>query len=321
MSAFPVTAEQWNAFLDRSVAPLLAQRIVSTLRLEDGGFVHPWHTTVRWNDREKRWECQVRPGFVNGLDVTASIRGGQEDRRLTDMPDLALDAGWRRIGADAEPDVSAVNADGTLSLSYEPVPEFFVALGVASRQGGVASADDPASLLSALAETSLPARRLRAVDLVLHHDRPGLGTDAQGRPTLRLAETARRTAYLRVTKKHAAEKPADPLEQLAGNWTQSTRDSLHVATVFMLSPEGLGPAADVDETWQPFVKHELFWNLCYALNLPAFASGNNLTLQTGLAGGVADPLIQQILDDNNAQSLAALDFLTTTPVEGRFWSV
>lgn len=35
-----------------------------------------------------------------------------------------------RIGADADPQNTSVTPDGTLTVSFEPVPEFFIALGV-----------------------------------------------------------------------------------------------------------------------------------------------------------------------------------------------
>ncbi len=313
-------ADEWNAMID----DVRRGRILSLLVLEGQRNTHPWFTRPSWNAEEQHWECIVRPGFVNGLDVTASVLGDDDvlvDRPLTDVPFIPLSAGWRKVGADGDPVISSASDTGDISVSYEPVPEFFVALGVAGKASATISVDDPASVLSALSDVATSPRRLCAMDLVLYHDRPGLSADSNGQPTLANAPQARQNAYIRATRKIADATTSDPLQQLAGNWQQDRHDSILIATVFMLSPEDAGSEAEVDETWTPYVKHEVWWNLCYAHNVPDFAVRSDLALQTGLAGGVADPLIQQILDANNAASAAALDILTTTQVEGRWWSV
>lgn len=315
-----ISAAEWNAML----RDIQRTRVLHTMALPASvPMAHSWHTRVSWDAAEKQWQAIVRPGFVNGIDPTARVPGDDGelvDRSLTDAPFIPLAAGWRRIGADAAPEASTVAPDGSVTLSFEPVPDFFLARGVQAKQITTISADDP-QVLAALTpgETT---RRLRAQDIVLHRERPGLASDQEGRPVLVVPPGARRDPYVRVTRRFEVAMAADdPLAWLAGDWEQGTRDSELVCTVFMLSPENVAEDAAVDETWTPFVQHELFWNLSYAHNLPVFSGGNAFTLQTGLAGGVGDEVIRQILDSNNKASQQALDFLATHQVEGRFWSI
>jgi hypothetical protein len=54
------------------------------------------------------------------------------------------------------------------------------------------------------------------------------------------------------------------------------------------------------------VKHRVFWNLVHAVRFdPPVGRTENITLFTGLAGGVADGIINQMLAENNEASAAA----------------
>ena len=69
--------------------------------------------------------------------------------------------------------------------------------------------------------------------------------------------------------------------------------TLHLATVYLLSPEDTPAGSEPGPDWTPHVKHRVFWNLVHAVNFePPAARHENMTLFTGLAGGVADGLIQ-----------------------------
>jgi hypothetical protein len=299
-----IRADDWNALLDE----VCRNTLLSVTTVGQGNAEsHPWATRPSWQPDLREWQCTVKPGFVNGLDVTVLAIDG--DVPLTDSPVMPLTA-WRSVGSDAGPEVSGQSEDGTLLLSYEPVPEFFVARGVVSRQQVSIDVDDPTGLLDAIEDSgAVDSLRLRACDLVLYHDRPSLAADERGRPMLAFTSGTRRAAYLRTTRRYRADDIG------------SARDSLHIATIYMLSPPDTGYDAEVDETWTPFVKHECFWNLCYDWKPTRFGTANELTLETNLAGDVGDPLIQGILAQNNADYQAALDALTTNPITGHFWSV
>lgn len=286
-------ATGWNELL-RNVR---RNRIVGMQRWIRRRATHPWRTRVSWSYEREQFEAVIRPGLVNGgspLDLL--------DRPLTDSPAIPLNT-WRTPGT------------GTGLSGFDPVPEFFQALGVASAS---TTARDP----SAAAST----RQLRAMDLVLTQERPSLTTaitDGALRVGVKGATKLPRATVRATPKMPAPLADPDPLQQLLGNWSDTNSDSLLIATVYVLAPEGTAADAPVDETWQPFVKHELFWNLAYAhTDLPNPDNPNDLTVPTaGLAGGAGDSQINQITADQNAAFAQAIDFITTKRITGKFWSV
>lgn len=201
----------------------------------------------------------------------------------------------------------------TIVESYEPVPEFFRSLGAG--------------------EPGQRGRLLRATEIVLQQDRLTTGTDwtfgagvdgtfAQFNVTYGLPPGARERAYLRTTSRYEPPAPPDPLDRLMGRWEDEGFDALHLATVYLLSPEDTPSETNPGSEWTPYVKHRVFWNLVHAVRFdPPVGRTENLTLFTGLAGGVADGLINQLLADNNDKSAAASEFLANRTVEGSFWSI
>lgn len=292
-----------------------ANRVLNHLESLGREWRHPWTTIVRWSAEARGFMARIRPGFVNGMDVLAE--GWQPDRStkempLTDGPQMLVQ-GWRSVGADAESVSLTLTEEGEMQFGYEPVPEFFVAMGVAG------------SPTSAPLDVAATSRRLKAADLVLYKDRPGLatspGTDGNIGVVAIMAPGSKQEAYVRIVRRHEQDAAMpDPLQQLLGNWADTKRDALHLATLWLLSPED---AADqIDETWQPFVEHKVFWNLSHDHNRQGLQPNvNPLVLQTGLAGGVGDLTIQDILASNNEQTQNALNFLANERIEGKFWSV
>jgi hypothetical protein len=107
-----------------------------------------------------------------------------------------------------------------------------------------------------------------------------------------------------------------------GRWEDEGFDALHLATVYLLSPEDMSAGSELGPDWTPYVKHRVFWNLVHAVRFdPPVGRNENITLFTGLAGGVADGIINQLLATNNDASAAASEFLANRTVEGRFWSI
>jgi len=289
---------------------------------------------VLFRSETKAWQARVVPGFVNGQDVTVRgevIKNGQrqwKDIPLTDDPALPLGA-FRAIGNDAEPDNILTSDTGDTTLTFEPVPEFFTALGVGSRSSMEVNADT--GFVTNSGETS-SKRKLRGCDLVVHHDRPATtsgwttgtgfdGTFASFAVGTKQRANARPHAYLRTTKRFEVTAPPDPLQQLKGLWEDADRDSLHIATVYLLSPED-STSDMVDETWTPYVKHHVFWNLLYVHNRQGTPlNANPLIMNTGLAAGLLDQIGNQMLAQVNDATQAAYQFLNNHRIEGRFWSV
>jgi len=332
-----IPAGAWNALVDR----LRRDQVLGVTVLEHGAWKHPWQVTPSWNAERERWTATIQPGFVNGIDAEVRVRAAEApvetlqrlgldrhasrddtvDAWLTEAPPLPLTR-WRAIGRDADP-VSRSSPDfETVVAAYEPVPEFFLARGAAPVPADLASSDGERG-----------ARLLRATDLVLYQDRlaaatewtSGAGVDAtraQFSVTYRLPPGARERAYLRTTDRHVPPEPPDPLARLRGDWQDPGRDELPLATVYLLSPEDTPDGAEPGPDWTPYVKHHVFWNLVHAVDVdPAPVRRENLTLVTGLAAGIADPIFNEWLATANDETAALAEFLGKRTVEGRFWSV
>ena len=331
MNSIPASA--WN----RLMAFLARHQILGATVRPRGEWKHPWQLSPQWDGERKQWMTSIEPGFVNSLDavVTLPYRDAPQETRqrlqgsvtdedelidawLTERPVLALNA-WRAIGTDA------------LALSHEPVPEFFKMLGVASPSGSLEVGE--VRQISGLLGERKPNRLLRATELVLYQDRfatntqwqTGLGIDgsnAQFSVTYKLPSNARQRAYLRTKASPPFEQTVPVQNRLLGDWTDQTYDSLHLATVYLLSPLDEPPGALPDSRWTPYVRHRVFWNLVHAVTVlePALKR-ENLTLSTGTVGGLLDSIGNQILALINDQNAAIAEFLNRNTLQGRFWSI
>jgi len=90
-----------------------------------------------------------------------------------------------------------------------------------------------------------------------------------------------------------------------------------------LSVDGQADGSEPDETWTPFVSHKLFWNLNYETNIdlkvvPRF---QRFPLFVPLAGGIAQPLIDEIMDATTDAANQALELLNRSQVSGKFWII
>jgi hypothetical protein len=346
---FELTAEAWN----RAVETYARSRPLIVKGDRRGGWLHPWQFSVRWNTDREQWEARINPGFVNGLDATVRVPseiapeetlarlgdiedGERVDSRLTEEPDVPIPmTALRSIGPDG-PALGTTGEGFDSRVSYEPVPDFFAALGVGDPpeqtfdtfKGINTSADF-------LNQESLNARRLlRAVDVVLNQDRPAVaaewrtgtgadGTIAQFDVTYANTPNHRDRAHVGFTVKHEPQGESDEgvLARLLGAVDSSPFDRLHVATIYFMSPPGEPAGAEVSNEWQPFVKHRLFWNLNHALNrLPVTVPNDNLTFDIPLAGGIGTALANTILATNNDARDAASEFLNARSLKGRFWT-
>ena len=343
-----INASEWNRLVDE----LRRNQVMGSTMLQSGGWRHPWQITPSWDAEHQRWAATIEPGFVNGLDATVSIAlsespeatrlrhaelGMEEadrvDAWLTDVPLLPLTA-WRAIGADADPQSASVTPQLTLTVSFEPVPEFFTTLGVGEPLNIGSQIDDLGIVTRVSGEVDAVAekRLLRSCDLVLYQDRfatstqwtQGLGIDGtfmQFNVIYQIPPNMRERAYLRVTRKYEPVSSAEMQDRLKGDWTDQTFDALHLATIYMVSPEGAAYGSAPDDKWTPYVKHRVFWNLNHASNVlePALKR-ENIVFNTGLAMGLLDSIANQILATINDQNAAIAEFLGRNTLQGRFWS-
>jgi hypothetical protein len=267
---------------------------------------------------EKRWEATVQPGFVGGMDPLVPGAGEKgADADLVDGPAIPLRS------------FRAVPAEG------ERIPDFFAALGVRAPENPVSLNElGGVTIDTTTRETEdLPPRALRAVDLYLALARAtyrGVATeiDATGASgvtvdyavtfdTSRLDQVGTRPRLMQAGIFPAVRTPT-LAERLLGLYQDEGEDRLLVSTVFLLSPPNQ-LESEPDETWTPYVRHNLFWNLHHApRNVPP---AQPIRLFTGLLGGLGDLIGNQILSGINEYSDRVNNAVNTTSNEGRFWSI
>lgn len=346
---FELEAEAWNL----AVETYARSRPLIVRGARPGGWLHPWEMSVAFDGARKQWRARINPGFVSGIDALvrvdreiaptetlARLGSGASlsvDAHLTEEPEIEIPLGLlRAIGPDAEA-TGAVSNGLSSRVTFEPVPEYFQALGVGDPPeqsvdalGGVKIGSD------FLNQESLGARRLlRALDVTLTKDRPATvaqwttsgginGTVAQFDVTYASAVGIEARARIGFTPKHEpdATSPQDTFARITGAAPDSAPfDRLHLATIYFMSPPGEKPGAPVSPEWQSFVRHRVFWNLNHALNrLPVRSQGDNLTFSTPLGGAVGNALINSYLAGNNDAFDAANEFYNARVLEGRFWS-
>jgi len=87
--------------------------------------------------------------------------------------------------------------------------------------------------------------------------------------------------------------------------------------------DGEPDGADVDESWTPFLAHKVFWNLNYENNidLKATPKFERYPVPIPLAGGVAQPVVDALVDGVTDAANAALSLLNDSKVVGKFWII
>jgi len=351
--------ETWNSMVDT-----IGRRL--PIRFEAGPnprkWSHPWKITPSWQEgvegeSKGQWLFKIKPGFVNGVEVTIPTRvknaSARTIARLTEAkedikdPERMIDAfltEWpsveigptRVIGTGANPDDKiagdALSEDG-LSFTYEPVPKFFLNLGVTEAHtqitGNITSG---ISFIDGIEDTKT-ARRLRACEVSLWKDRPSAkfevypGSILDGSfgaiyITYNHSGGMKKNPYLRISEKFVPPiEPEDEMALLEGI-TDPEYDTRKLATIYFLSPEGVEPAAEMDATWTPYVEYNHFWNLAHSpQSIPDSVPIEPIRLTTGLAGGLADILIATILAPLNNQLNTALQILKSRNLRGAFWSL
>ena len=253
------------------------------------------------------------------------------DALITESPQIVV-SGTRIIGKEANPESVSVSTSGNIAVEFEAVPEFFIQFGVTDEkvvfQGNLNS-----GIQEVQYESDDDPPLLRACDVVLYVDRPAAKLDViKGNPFLDSfsallvinygrSTTARERPWLDVTSRYRPLVEVDSGSLLEGA-ADPEFDAIKVATLYFLSPPKFSPDLPMDETWTAFVKHDQFWNLCHApQRIPDPTPIEPIRLQTGLAGGIADPIFSSLLAPGNDAFNSALQVLRNRNLAGRFWSL
>jgi hypothetical protein len=291
---------------------------------------HPWFMTPTYLIDEEtgdgRWHVYVNPGYVNGGDVMV------EDTPIdaeTPAP-LKLTA-WRDV---VSPGGITLDADGNLRAQPgEGYPKFFEKLFVAPPSEG----GDPTSE-ELVVEDPNRTRLLRATDVILRTARIATQnevtvldplTDSQSviiATTFNSAyySSVHRHRLLNVTKHIITPEPT-LLDRMLGLAVEPQNDDVKIATIYALSPPFATQEDEVGPDWGLYPKYDPeygFWNLSYATkNIPPGVPNEPLRLQTGLAGGVGDTLINFLLSPVNDGFERVMAFLGAADYGGRYWTV
>jgi hypothetical protein len=249
----------------------------------DPKWPHPWKVSPFYAGDEKGWMCSLRPGFVNGESPLVTV----PKERAEENPE------WVVVGDDTGKTVDVAMWDDVAFPMQElrrrtgTIPQFFAELGVKdidkanAKAASVSAAGGVKINISALDEAiDKPGERiLWWTEVFLSKARATLklDVDIEGNvitgnlveytaqfDTRRLQETGSR-ARIRVGTLPRKSRDQSALERMQGNVGDVGEDYLLVATIYLLSPplEEGGVPGDPDGTWQSFVAHEQFWNLCH----------------------------------------------------------
>lgn len=303
-------------------------KLRSIVALNHGAWRHPWHTAARWNARRKRWEAAINPGLLNGLDPTITLDRDDWPRGFSPSPPLLLSKSSAAVPLASRPALPL-----TSFRTPSPVPDYFLARGVAEPPKLDLSGDLLAIETTGLLDAAASGRQLRACDVVLVKDKPTMttewtfgagidGTIAQFSVGIAAATPRHPRGHIVLQAEYIPPPMTGMQALLTGGVTTESIDETLLATVFFLSPRNVGLEAVPDEKWSAHVQHHCFWNLHYGMRqLEPPLKKQNLTLNTGLAGGVGDALNNFILSQVNDANSAAAEFLGREQLETRVWSV
>ena len=255
---------------------------------DSGMWHHPWFTSPTWNPNagsSGRWECTVTPGFVDGVDPRVPAAEAEEAARLE----------TQKKGSGKGVTLGLCDRPKVPYYQYKtltnPIPKFFQALGVKVKKEKVSVNTSSGKIvwdITNAQDTGPKERWLQQAQVYISKARATYSMDASVQGNLVMGQIVDYTvkydtslleqAGTRARLLTAGEMPASYApslaDRMAGVYGDDGEDRHLVATVYFLSPadfklpvDGAMPAPDVN--WTPFVKHDLFWNLCcVALNLP-----------------------------------------------------
>ena len=316
-----------------------------------GRWLHPWTTTPRWNPLSGQWLATVQPGFVNGRvpTVRTTVREAQaaaeQDFGINPLSGEPYFSAWifRHPGAAAAPSAPldiplyfhpaipmvwrAIGFDDVSGLGG-PIPGFFRHRGVQLHP----PLDENNIAGSILAQPKSGNRLLRACDIVLRQPRVALTSQIKIDPATGLligksivtqtlgvrGPNADDRLHLYPTALFFVPTTVDPLE---GDYEEATWDDVLISTVYLLSPPDAPLYSTPDASWQPYVQHNLFWNLTYAQpRLRLLFGGEDPQLLVPFAGGAAQIIVNYLVASLNDAFHQAFNLLTGSSLSGSFWA-
>jgi hypothetical protein len=340
------TSNLWHKLLDK-VEHYLPIKFDHT---PAGSRPHPWQILARYYTdpitKLSYWRASLWPGLVNGFPAKITmqfsdapqeakerirldnIKNKKPPAKDTDRVAVYLDEqaavklSFRKIGSDADPDgISGDANSGNVTGVFEKVPDFFKRLGVS---------DANTNLLGEKPETE---RLLLACDIVLNQPRVSLTNSisisaASIDTTLVsinpgfLSPTDREATVTALPKYVVPTETTNFADLFFQRFVDNSTDRLHLSTVYLLSPVlPLLDPADLG-SWQPFTKYNCHHNLAHApKQIERRDEFTPLRLILPLAGGVAQPIFDYILAENNFFAQAALDFYQQRNLAGKFYAV
>ncbi|MEQ1862334.1 MAG: hypothetical protein ABMA13_20640 [Chthoniobacteraceae bacterium] len=298
-----IPARDWNAArkLVRANRPLpgpglrmawTPDGVWVSLRGEDRT-AHPWQLAPAWDGAA--WTTIVRPGFVNGADVTIESAA---HAALTEDPAplLLLGPNFRNpVLAGRVPAVFApILSDGTRQLRACDVALFTPRPGSSQR---AVIYNPPADAQTVEITTTFSNARV-------------------------LSAPSRN--WLAAVPELRGFQPPTPLDRLRGTAVESEQDELLIATVWFVSPEDEpdgNPYSAPARNWTPFVQNFVWWNLAHATRARVGAPvPRPIRLATGLLGGFADNIFNSLLSPNNDLSAQIYAYLQASDFSGRYWT-
>ena len=315
-----------------------------------GGRPHPWQISAEYHkdsiSKSSYWRASLSAGLVNGfpakimMQYSSAPLAAQERVRLENIKakkpapkksdrvavyldeQAAVKLAFRKIGSDANPESISGNAgSGKITGVFEKVPDFFKRLGVADAKTDL------------LAEKAKTQRLLLACDIVLNQPRVSLTnsisiSSASIDTTLVsinpgfLSPTDREPTITALPKYTLPTKTTNFTDLFFQRFIDNPKDEIHLSTVYLLSPVlPLLNAADLSG-WQPYIQYNCHHNLVHSTKqIERREEFTPLRVVVPFAGGVAQPIIDYILAENNFFAQAALDFYQQRNLAGKFYAV
>ena len=315
-----------------------------------GSRAHPWQIQAQYYTdsvtKLSYWRASLSPGLVNGFPAKITMQfsdAPQEARERIRLDNIknqkppakgtdrvavylderaAVKLSFRKIGSDADPEsISGDAGSGNVTGVFEKVPDFFKRLGVSDANKNL------------LAEKAQTQRLLLACDVILNQPRVSLTNSisisaASIDTTLVsinpgfLSPTDREPFVTAMPKYVAPNVTTNFSDLFFQRFADSSTDQLHLSTIYLLSP--VLPLLDPTNlaSWQPFIKYNCHHNLVHATKqIERRDEFVPLSLVVPLAGGVAQPIFDYILAENNFFAQAALDFYQQRNLAGKFYAV
>lgn len=322
-----------------------------------GKWRHPWTVTPEWRPDAEAWFATITPGFVGGrapVVVTtaaeqAASGGDFGINPLSGEPYFSASVFDNPAKADVTREIHIPIYDrpairlnlrnlGFDGIDSEAVPKFFRDRGV-QEQPGTASFAERIESGQSERDRKSGRRLLRAADMILHMPREALTSQAETAPGLLTGQGL-------VTQTLGVQPPVpgdvlkvfsgrhqpspDVANQILGGgvdlfanlYAESPWDELRIATVYLLSQPDELTGSQPDNRWQPFVRHDLFWNLHYEprRNEQIVIPESTIGYIPPLAGGIAQPIINFLTSTINDATDTALNIIKANSLQGTWWT-